>query len=953
MADSANHLFLPWVQPGAAAGMPNTPADTLSSAHPTAISLPVRVVINADAIDQTLRVYGPGDVTGIDPQQVVRVEPRHGTNDFEPNYFPAIEFDRPDLPWLFTPLKAGAQARLRPWLCLVVVRKQAGVEYRPAAGTPLPVLAIARPAVPRNELPDLAESHFWAHAQVTGSSKADMQTVLQSDPARTVSRLLCPRHLQPSTDYIACVVPTFDVGRRAGLNLPIEQTTLEPAWRSGKEAPEEITLPVYYAWEFRTSAGGDFEELVRRLEPRQLPSEVGKRTIDISRPGFAIDPQPVPGAPRHTLGLEGALHAVDAHADAWPDATRVPFQKALADILNTPDDVATGTTAGKDPIVAPPLYGAWHAATHRVNAAAPRSPRWFAELNLDPRHRAIAALATRVVQQYQEQLMASAWEQLGDIQRVNQRLRQAQLSRAVNERYHAKTFSQLPMEAFIRVVSIAQSRLAMPTESSNQEATNTLMVQSLSGSMVPPSALSAPLRKIVRPRGPLGRMYSAGGDPGVQSLFALFNSGSRSQAPAPDQQNRHFVTIDQVSSYLSNLINPTTGLVWNPEPPPHWERPRAELRPMINAFVLASLSSEAIAARVPPPTTPPEFVAAVKVHHEYLTRMFAPKLPTEFPHVISAEEFRAALLTSLIPSAPVNRAAIAPMAAGAPAIDDELEPIMDQPTFPQPMYEALRDLSQDYLFPGLEHVPPNTVHLLQTNAPFIESFMVGLNAEMGRELLWRDYPTDQRGTYFQQFWGAAGAEPQADIIPIHRWGDRPLGTTAGGHGDKLVLLIRGDLLRRYPGTVIYAVRAVKVNGQRTPSAAPADERYPVFRGTLEPDVTFVGFPLTAKEVVTGDGWYFVMQQQPTEPRFGLDDDPFAPGESGQIPALKTWSDLNWAHLAAAPEQLAQLTHVGVRAANLVPSEPVKGAWGRNGAHMAYITKQLPVRVAIHATELMP
>src|SRR5262245_19012954 len=157
------------------------------------------------------------------------------------------------------------------------------------------------------------------------------------------------------------------------------------------------------------------------------------------------------------------------------------------------------------------------------------------------------------------------------------------------------------MESFIRVVSIAQARLALPSGSSNQRSTNTLMVQSLAGSMVPPSALSAPLRKIVRPRGPLGRMYAAGGDPGVESLFALFNSGSRSQAPAPDQQNRHFITIDQVSSYVANLINPTTGLVWTPDPPPpHWERPRAELRAMIDTFVLASLSSEAIAARVPP-----------------------------------------------------------------------------------------------------------------------------------------------------------------------------------------------------------------------------------------------------------------------------------------------------------------------------------------------------------------
>ena len=37
---------------------------------------------------------------------------------------------------------------------------------------------------------------------------------------------------------------------------------------------------------------------------------------------------------------------------------------------------------------------------------------------------------------------------------------------------------------------------------------------------------------------------------------------------------------------------------------------------------------------------------------------------------------------------------------------------MDAPTFPQPMYEALRDLSQDFIFPGLEKVPANTVQLL-------------------------------------------------------------------------------------------------------------------------------------------------------------------------------------------------------------------------------------------------
>ena len=113
-----------------------------------------------------------------------------------------------------------------------------------------------------------------------------------------------------------------------------------------------------------------------------------------------------------------------------------------------------------------------------------------------------------------------------------------------------------------------------------------------------------------------------------------------------------------------------------------------------------------------------------------------------------------ALLASLNPEKTINARVQASLsiAGGAEPHGDPLEPILDAPDFPQPMYEALRDLSQDFLFPGLEHVPPNTVTLLETNPKFVESFLVGLNAEMSRELLWRNYPTDQRGTYFRQFW---------------------------------------------------------------------------------------------------------------------------------------------------------------------------------------------------------
>src|SRR5207249_845035 len=108
--------------------------------------------------------------------------------------------------------------------------------------------------------------------------------------------------------------------------------------------------------------------------------------------------------------------------------------------------------------------------------------------------------------------------------------------------------------------------------------------------------------------------------------------------------------------------------------------------------------------------------------------------------------------------------------------------------------EPLRNLSQDMIAPGLNDVPDNTVSLLKTNPRFVEAYMAGLNHEMARELLWRGYPTDQRGTYFQSFWdrrGAPSAQTTTDIPPIPAWPpDQHLGQIAASAGNLLVLLIR-------------------------------------------------------------------------------------------------------------------------------------------------------------------
>ena len=166
-------------------------------------------------------------------------------------------------------------------------------------------------------------------------------------------------------------------------------------------------------------------------------------------------------------------------------------------------------------------------------------------------------------------------------------------------------------------------------------------------------------------------------------------------------------------------------------------------------------------------------------HQQYLSDLFSTAVFRDGRQKLALQQMMASALDAMAPDATIAAGVHANLRITSPPMrsDDALEPIMDAPSFPQAMYEPLRSLSNDYLFPDLAHVPSDSIHLLQTNARFIESFMVGLNPEMARELLWRGYPTDQRGTYFQQFWdpAPAGTDAQPDIPPIHRWGAGALG----------------------------------------------------------------------------------------------------------------------------------------------------------------------------------
>ena len=75
------------------------------------------------------------------------------------------------------------------------------------------------------------------------------------------------------------------------------------------------------------------------------------------------------------------------------------------------------------------------------------------------------------------------------------------------------------------------------------------------------------------------------------------------------------------------------------------------------------------------------------------------------------------------------------------------------------------------------------------------------------------------------------------------------------------------------------------------------------------------------------------------------------------PKPKRWNDLSWRHLANTEEELKNLSHASLNSIKkLFPNidkEKIDNArWGRNSAHQAYITLQRPVRIGIHARDII-
>ncbi len=285
---------------------------------------------------------------------------------------------------------------------------------------------------------------------------------------------------------------------------------------------------------------------------------------------------------------------------------------------------------------------------------------------------------------------------------------------------------------------------------------------------------------------------------------------------------------------------------------------------------------------------------------------------------------------------------------------------MAAPDLSEPTYLQLSAISHDWLLPGLDQLPADTTTLVAANLEFIGAFLVGMNHELARELLWREYPTDQRGTYARQFWThVARRDPDARFDlkqQLHRAGDRTLRGLSRKDGapdpkDPLVLVVKGDLVQRYPGLIICRGEH---RGSRTASACPGVRRRCRTSSVCsQPDVLLAGFTgLTAEDVWALEHgndpdaklWFFFAEHF-SEPRFGLDDTTEAPG------APTSWNAAAWQHV---PADATFLTPTSFGAS--LPKgdgKPTSFAWASSAAAQAWITLQFPFRRGIPASRLLP
>jgi len=1030
----AKYQFHSWARRGIASNI--TSPDDLGTGSSTDIEraeVPISVKLNSDAVSKDFSLIAPGDIIGINRSMIIRTEPLNWITNFEPNYLALAEFYDEDFLWRYTPASAQGE-KLRPWIVLLVLKEN---EFdRTKRKQPLPSIAIKS----KDAFPPFQETWLWAHvhsnAEIPASELSNIEEFLltlnktvNDDPDKIFSRLMSPRKLQENTGYYVFIVPAFETGRLAGLELPTDGVNAQLA--SWNNDTSDAEFPVYFEWYFRTGVNVDFESLVKQLEPRAMDPRVGIRDMDCSKPGFvkADGLGEIPGTKPEVIGLEGALKSPTTVSTIFPNPPdQKDFQVELEKIVNLPETIPADNS--EDPIVSVPLYGKNHSKKSKTEKILfdINNDKWIHDLNKDPRTRVASGFGTLVIQKNQENYMKKAWAQVEKVLEANKKVKDTKFFINVALMYTEKAFSKLEETKLIAISNPVLKKIMGSPDT---------IYQQIKDSRLPAAVFTGAFRRFARPNGSIMKKLALDRSFSFRRLVNDLNDGVITAAP-PKETSPTLITDEffarkifpyELPGWLMWLLKNSRwllilllilfiilgfalGLIGIFIP---LAAASAISYPFINSLRLRAESAETVTdsakalesientpprpaftlkldeqVTAPPPTVNPQGGDSIEAKNFRtaaidLSKRLTIKAPEKVYKPLSLRNSYLKVSKAIHPntSFPLRLTAFVKFPGYIRLTEPEyIMPAMAYPDFEDPMYKKLDQISSELLIPNLKLIPQNTISLLKTNQKFIESYMVGLNHEMGRELLWREYPTDMRGSYFRQFWDVNGiiapkpegkteaelAEELKDIKPIHTWLrnsflGRHNNRDKEGDAEQAVLVIRGDLFKHYPNTVVYAQKAVAgkkntdppvmINTELTDEQFEKELKFPLYKAEVLPDIKFFGFDLTIEEARGNEpstgftdklGWFFVIQQVPGEPQFGMDIS-YDPGTDGV-----SWDDLAWDRFAAE----VKFIKGGVRPTKMpsIISDNSPDKWGINSANMAYVLFQKPVMVAVHAKEML-
>jgi hypothetical protein len=496
----------------------------------------------------------------------------------------------------------------------------------------------------------------------------------------------------------------------------------------------------------------------------------------------------IPPAPE--LSIRGAiapLFGVDASLPANVAADMAVLATTLTDPKNRP-------------IVGLPLYGSeW--------VANPASTTWGGSLKVDPRHRGVAGLGMKAGVDLQDSLMDAATAQAGALGEAAQRIKQLTFGLAAARSLWTR---RLPSDAMQRLQIYGPSMSRMLTADGP-------VIDRVAGDGRPlaKNLFSSAARRVLR-RGPARTELAVAGATSPAAVLAAANTCP----PPPPRVPAGVMHTDDLAASLG----------------------KTRLEEVLETFT----------GKGRPQTDgggEGEADEGAKILLDEIRPAF--EMPPCQP--VDLQQVEQVLTAAIDPTVDMPIAAVRVVDTIGGLGANPLKPIEVCVGLDFPLWTYVRDHAADWLLPGVNELKENAVAAFESNPVFVDAFLTGLNTQIIAELRWRNIPLSTGCTPVRMFWGPidANGTRHPDIHGIKTWAaNSALGAVSHGvgasAGSDVILVMRTDLFRRYPKTLVYLVPAPLAAQQPDWNADPsfAARVLPTFQGQVADDIVFFRFDMS-------------------------------------------------------------------------------------------------------------